>query len=394
MSKQALKRLDPVGWPDYTYPITIKGQTLNVAVDLVAQTIGTVKVEIAAQTVTLNVNISSVSSGVTFNVNVASSVDINVKTSSGANIVIDKLVDSAHNARQEVFIQNHGTTPTLVTSDPTIARGKLFARGMRGHPMAIYVYTKNTDSVNHTLTVKVAPFVGFAPVWTGTITVPAGFGPDWISVTFRRPWLYDSMFIWVKTDSASGIYLAQNIASYDKADAFDSSDEVFWSEAEYNWWIKVYQAGETVGDLPVTGTVSTVNLPVQSSGASGGTVLVPAGGTATALEVKGCGVVENLVLYSNYCNMYVRIYCDDQLQLIDPLLVAHDTLQFNNWQAAVSSVGVGVNVILSKYDTTNNRYCFQLNIKFQFRRNFKVVFYNPDSVDHSAVAAAVVNLLQ
>jgi len=62
-------KADPHGWPDYTYPMTIIGQELNVAIDIAAQSLPTLDINIAASAVTLDVNITG--SDVTLNVNIA-----------------------------------------------------------------------------------------------------------------------------------------------------------------------------------------------------------------------------------------------------------------------------------------------------------------------------------
>jgi len=62
--------VDPRGWPDYTYPMTIIGQELNVAIDIAAQSLPTLDVNIAASAVTMDVNIAS--SAVTLNINIES----------------------------------------------------------------------------------------------------------------------------------------------------------------------------------------------------------------------------------------------------------------------------------------------------------------------------------
>ena len=64
---------DPVGLPDFTLPVSVAAQEIEtLAVDIKAQTVGPLAVNITgvASTLTFNVNISSISSGVAFDVRI------------------------------------------------------------------------------------------------------------------------------------------------------------------------------------------------------------------------------------------------------------------------------------------------------------------------------------
>jgi hypothetical protein len=276
---------------------------------------------------TLNVNIASISSGVTFNVyitggttlnvSVTSSVDINVKTSSGANIVIDKLTQGAYTERRS-DIYNYGTTATMVANNYTYKRGKFFPRGCRGFLQRVWIYCDNTDTVAHTLTVKFSPAPGTGAVYTVSASVAAGSSAAWRYIDVNKFWNYDSMFIWASFDSNT-----YGRIGYDTGTPYDyyySTDEATWTPDSYRYWIYVTISGETVGDLPVSGTVNTVNVPNASTAYSVSYVSVPSGVETSMLTVYGCGrLIEARAIFNTstppsanvYYQMY--IYCDGVL---------------------------------------------------------------------------------
>jgi len=106
-------KADPRGWPDYTYPMTIIGQELNVAIDIAAQSLPTLNVSIAASdvtldvniassAVTLNVNIESISEGVTFNVAQSGTWTINAVQTGTWTVNIGAPLDAEGNVETSI----------------------------------------------------------------------------------------------------------------------------------------------------------------------------------------------------------------------------------------------------------------------------------------------------
>jgi len=81
--RSALK--DPVGYPDFTLPVSLVAQIIEkLKVDIVAQTIPHIDVDIAAQTVG-NINVNLAASTITLDVNIASqaaNLNIDIKAQS------------------------------------------------------------------------------------------------------------------------------------------------------------------------------------------------------------------------------------------------------------------------------------------------------------------------
>ncbi|MEM2370593.1 MAG: hypothetical protein QXH51_06795 [Candidatus Bathyarchaeia archaeon] len=124
------RRRDPAGFPDWTYPITITGMTIEslavsivaqaipaLAVDIKAQSIGNLNVNIAACAVTLNVNIagqtatlnvSIQSSAVTLNVSVTNAY-LYVRTESTQALRTDIVAQSVGNIAVNIAAQSLAT---------------------------------------------------------------------------------------------------------------------------------------------------------------------------------------------------------------------------------------------------------------------------------------------
>jgi hypothetical protein len=238
--------------------------------------------------VVFDINITNVQSGVVFNVNITGTPTINVQTSGGANIVIDQLTQSAYTERQST-LANNGNTPTMVAYNLSAKRGKLFPRGCRGFIKTVEIYCDNADSVSHTFTLKLSPMPSMGPFATFTLSVAADSSAAWRTINVKRFWNYDSLFIWVSCDSDSYGQLA-----YDTGAPYDyylSTDEVTWTPASYRYWFRVNMTGETVGDLPVSGTLNVIEVPSVASKYDSGIVSVP-NNTLTALcTVYGAGTL-------------------------------------------------------------------------------------------------------
>jgi hypothetical protein len=261
---------------------------------------------------------------------------------------------------------------------------------MRGHPMAIYFYCDNTDTVAHTITVKVSPFIGLGPIWTGSISVAASSAADWRLVEFRKPWVYDSMFIWFKPDSLS-LHIGMNNAAPEVSDSFASTDEISWAEEEYQWWVRIYQAGESIGDLPVSGTVNNVAIPNNTSGSYSGAVSVPAYSNADVIDIKGSGTVERLSLYCEHSTMEFVILIDGVQIDRYSIIAGYQLMPANLYSTGFTATTPQVQLI--KYNASGECQ-MALEIPFQFRRSFHITAYNSISGPIYVKAGVIINKLQ
>jgi len=321
----------------------------------------------------------SITTSVTLNVHIesADTFTVNIQTSAGANIVIDKLTTTAYTEERR-NIGNNGGTPTMFAVGVSTFRGKFFPRGMRGFIDRIKIWCDNSDSASHSLYIYVAPQPGMGRVFDASIVVSAGAAGDWRSALIRRFWNYDSMFIYILADNAN-----YPRVGYDEGtpyDAYFSSDEATWTTDNKRFWIRVEMTGETVGDLPVSGTVNTVQVPSASTYVDSGIKTVGAGVTATLATVNGAGNSMWILCWSSNEYMTFEVYVDGELQLYFAPYDLHSHF---------CDVGNGVGVSLTMWDTTNGNYAFMVTIPFPFRRKIEVKAYNDTSSSYSARAYIV-----
>jgi hypothetical protein len=371
MIRNASVLSDPVGAPDFTLPVSI-----------LAQIIESLRVDIAAQSIPLlNIKLASVGD-VTLNVSITGTPTVNIQTSGGANIVIDKLTQGAYTERQSI-LANNGATASMATGNYTTKKGKFFPRGARGFIRYIDIYCDNTDSASHTLTVKLSPMPGMGPVAVFTLSVAAGSSAAWRTIWVNRFWNYDSLFIWVISDSDS--YGNLGIDTGSPYDFYGSTDEVSWSFSTYRLWVRVGFSGETVGDLPVSGTVNTVQIPSISSGVSSGSVNIPANVETSVLTVKGageCDLIECYVLANtNAHNTLFKIYCDGNF--------IGGFYPYGLYGAGYTASTPGISLL--KYAVDG--YCsFIITKKLYFRRMLEIKAVNP-SVSQTVIVYAYTNMI-
>jgi hypothetical protein len=316
--------------------------------------------------VVFDVNVTNVQSGVVFNVNITGTPTVNIQTSGGANIVIDKLTQGAYTERQST-LANNGATATMASQCLYYKRGKFFPRGCRGFIRSIEIYCDNAGSASHTFTIKISPMPGMGPIATFTLSVPAYSGAAWRAVTVGRFWNYDSLFIWVSSDDDA--YGRLGFDTDAPSDYYQSTDEVSWVPYGYRFWFRVNMAGETVGDLPVSGTVNTIAIPSVSAIMKMGGVSIPVGVETSVVKVNGCGECDMMiceVAAASYSHQtYFFVYCDGQHALtLSPI-------DLYLWGFTASSPGFS----LLKY-TTNGDCYFAVTKKLCFRRSLEVTAKN------------------
>ena len=303
--------------PDWTTNINIGSQTLAaVNVDIVAMTVGTIAVDIVAQTVgNIAIDIAAQTVGNVAISIAAQVVDLNIKTSGGVNIVIDQLTQTAYTERRTTL--TNGIAPdTWAAYTGNTRAGKFFPRGCRGFIFNIGVYCRDTAAAGGTVTVYIAPFIGAGALYMENIVVPAGGGPALRYAAFNIMWEYDSMFIWVVCSNA------QTEIGYDSNtpyDAFTSTDiGATWAYLNFRYAFVATMKAMTVGDIPVSGTINTIEIPnVATVYIEGPANLVVLGNIYPLVDFYGMGYTD-LMEFSVTANpsaefTWFRIYCDERL---------------------------------------------------------------------------------
>jgi len=361
--------------------VKITGQSQDINVNITGQS-QDINVKFVGQTETLNINIESVSSGVTFNVNVTNAT-LNVEVQGTASVSIDNATVYL-NIKQESFtetrrtLENHGDTASY--TDTVLCRGKFFPHGARGYISKIYVRCKNTDTADHQFTVYVSVAPKEAPLITKTVTVTADFD-DWLEIEINRFWNYDGIFIAVLNDDAS-LQVAYDVGT--PYDAWGGSTDYYQLiPANLRYWIKVNVHGQTTGDIPVSGTVNTINIPNIGTGYDVGDTEIPGYSEYELVSIQGMGKLLWATVYSNYAYALVRIYADGS----KAFEYAFSGLHSHGFENA----NFGVQLI--QYDTSTNKYRMIIGIPIPFKRELKIAVYNGQSTSIYASAKVIAEVI-
>ena len=403
------------GAPDFytTSYATIVGQTIEkLAVDIVAQTISKLAVDIVSQSlselavkitsqaVTLDVNL--VASQVTLDVNVTNSVldvnvtnsvitiqgdvnitndvldvniqsqsaDINVNVTNTASVSIDaQTVDLnvKHDAyvEQRITLKNNASQYTDLINHKYIA--KFFVHRARGHLHSVKVYVKNTDTANaQTISVAIAIRPNTNIMLSKTKTIDAGF-EGWVEVFFDKWWNYDTMFVVVLLPSEVQVAVDDG---YPRDGWYSDATTYDFLNLPYRPWIQVLMYCSTIGDLPVSGTVNTIQLP-NLAGAAGGTLTYVAPDSEQDLAyITAAGVAKYIRLYQDGgspSDVRFRIVVDDND------LMSFTIADLIKYQ---SDVGVGEGIVVTRYDTTNNKYAVMITIPIDFQKRLEIYARN------------------
>jgi len=359
---------------------TIDVNITNSSVTVVVQS-GTIDANITNTSINVNVqnevdvNITNAS----IDVNVKNSV-LNVQVSGQASVSIDNASVYLNVKNEKITelrrtIANHGTTASYASS--VLYRGKYFPHGARGFITKIYVKCKNTDSVDHSLTMYVSIAPGLPPLITKIVAVAAGFD-GWFGIEINQLWSYDSIFIVIYNDDAS-LQIA-----YDTGTPYDAwshpSDYYQLTPATLRYWIKISIYGQTSGDVPVSGTVNTINIPNRAAGTSGADVNVPGLTEVSLLTVEGMGTVHYVRVMTNLGYMNFNFYVDGELIAYGGLgytLRVDDLYNFDPNQASEK-----VKWLL--HDTSGMVFVAEWCIPLQFKRSFEIRAYNPDANTNNA----------
>jgi hypothetical protein len=324
-----------------------------------------------------NIDITKVESGVTFNVNVTGTPTVNIQTSGGANIVIDKLTQGAYTEDRRT-LSNNGASAIMLSTNYTYRKGKLFPRGCRGFIRTVEVYCQNTDSVSHSFTIYFAVQPGMGAVFTATLTVDAGAAAAWRSVDVERFWNYDSLFVYVRGDSDSYILIGSDSGS--PYDYYYSSDEISWIVGSSRIWVRLNLSGLTVGDLPVSGTLNVIQIPNTASRRDSGTIQIPAQSTVFDTPIRGSGELTFI-----FFQLFTEDACSSCVPLIyaDGANVLPTDASFTVWRNTILGSSQGP-IYIGVWDSTLGRFNFIVAMRIPFKRELKVGVQN---IGNSAVSA-------
>jgi len=292
-----------------------------------------------------------------------------VRTLAADNIIIDKLTVGAYTENRRT-LQNHGDTAQWASPTGTVRHGKFFPRGARGNLNAIWMYVRNTDPSTQTLKLWVTPMPGMGPVAEASLTIPGNTPPSWVTEALRIPWNYDSLFIFWQASSPN-LEVALDLG--EPYDNYSSDDEgVTWLAENSRSWVKLDMTAQTVGDVPVSGTINAIQIPSLSGTRSGIALSVPSLSEKYDTPQEGTG--RTLIVMFHAYSADAMTYLVPRIRS-DGVLVLPFDATFDAWHDRY----IGENtpgITIGKWDTTINRYTIVVTIKFPFKRKLEVGFYN------------------
>jgi len=375
-------------WPDYTRAVDIVAQTIEtLGVDIEAQTLETLKVDIAAQTLAeLNVNIAAQTIS-TLTVDIAAqTIDkLVVEVTGTASISIDAqtiYVNIKHESHLEErqIVENQGTV-----ADGDVAEniwGKFFPHGMRGHIYRFSAFLSNATAADVDVEFGVAPWPNGPEIFTFTITAVAGDSRIQRFGSVHRWWNYDGMFIYVKSGLSADVKLAYDLGTPPDQYKLEAGVWKRFYGDDRRLWIKADMAGGTKGDLPVSGTVSTVALPSTTTAKYEVVESIGAGATETVISIKGSGRILWILAKTEIDTMGVFVYTDDVK------VFEYSAYGLNDLGYTASTPGIS----LLKYAV--GAWCyFQLLLPYEFLSKFEVKVYNPDTVAREARVTVIYTAL-
>ena len=372
-----------------TWTVAISGSvTINGAVTITSGTVTFTNTTIAVTgTVAIsNSTISVTQSGAwTFTGSVTiTSGAVTISTSSGTNIIIDLLQQNAYIERSST-LSNNGATATFISATSAHTYGKYFPRGCRGFLTNINVWCQDNNAAGGTITVYISPNPSLNAAASAIITVPVSQTPAFLTATFNIMWNYDSLFIWV-------VGTANMQVGYDTGtpyDAYTSTNSgLSWSTQSRRFWFQPTFHGETVSDVPVSGTVNNIPIPNTASGGSATDINIPNGTETSLVLVNGSGKITRISLWTSYTAMEFRFYIDGVMIPSDTLLA--DTIFSADMLNARGFTATTPQIQLQSYNSPNSAYIY-LEIEFEFKKTFEVRAYQTSSTNYVAYCGVIAN---
>ena len=311
----------------------------------------------------------------------AQTVDINIKTSGGVNLVIDKFTQTAYLERRSTLSNDNGvTTPTAPPSSLTATtyKGKYFAILCRGMLKTLQIYCKRTGAGTLTLAYSIGPNIGEV----GSVEITPGADWDWKSASVNKYWNYAPLFIWVKSCDADVSY------GYDTAgdpDGHTSTDSgVTWTSEDRRYFIRALMTMQPVGVLQVGGVVNTIEIPSLTSTRQ----LQPLADiepSETRYDTPQVGAGETLIVMFiapedvDRDDLVPHILCDGVPVL--PLAVTMTSWQTYYMTTTTPGITIGV------WDDVLPRYVLIVTIPYPFKRELKVGFTNTGAANRGGWVA-------
>lgn len=248
--------------------------------------------------------------------------------------------------------------------------GKLFPRGARGLISELSIYARAAAAGSIILDVAPTPCTG--PLLR--FVLAPGVNWAWVTVAPRFWWNYDSLFVWIYSCDADVEWAWDEVQPFDMHHSPDLG--YHWIPYDYRPFIRLEYAGETPGDVPISGTVNTVEIPNFAPITSTVTALNVPPGNALYLESYTYGFMGLAMWYVDN---------DDSRNDLCPSIRIdghrHDLgnvsmLNFYQLYTQLSSEGFQ----WGQWDAANHRYALWLKHRLPFRNMIGIGYYNAGAV--------------
>lgn len=285
------------------------------------------------------------------------------------------------------LISNNGAVPIMEAGSAIAARGKFFTRGMRGFLEDIDIYCGDPLAAGGTIHVHISPFPESGTAYTVDIVVPAGGAAAWRAATFDLFWNYDSMFVWWYEDVVGNVEFAYDLGL--PWDAYGGSPVgIIWITRDMRYWVRVLMAGETPGDVPVSGTLNTVVLPNLMANMDAINVAIDGPGTENitpAVFTMGKLTCLTMTLAQTLgavppANMEITIRTDG----VDHTLTVEEIID-----AVEGVVNTPSPITMGIITPATNIYQVSFNVEFPFRRELEVTVENTAAAGNDMEVDAV-----
>ncbi len=138
---------------DIKAPVDIQKQTINVEIDIVAQTLAKIQINIASSSITLNINIAAAAAGVTLNVNLKSqTANINVNIAASAATVNVNISSQTANINVNIA----ASVATITVSVTGTAQVNIYAQSIGMYLKPDWEAKENHDKGFHIANTSIA----------------------------------------------------------------------------------------------------------------------------------------------------------------------------------------------------------------------------------------------
>jgi len=292
------------------------------------------------------------------------------------------------------LVSNNGITPTWRAGDAVTAWGKFFPRGMRGWLEEIAIYCQDTAAAGGNIIINLSPYPESGILYTRTLPVPVGGAPAWRGFNFRLFWNYDSMYIWWYTVTVAVQY------AYDTEQPFDGwrgrINTQAWQPENARPWVRALMAGETPGDVPVSGTLNVVPIPNMVSDMDGVTLTINGPGVDYIIE-SAIGPAGNPILGMGQLTCLMMTLTQILGAVPDTAMEIHIVTDgvdrmFTVAELVAANAGV-INTVspisMGAIAPATNVYQVSFSLKFPFRLSLAVYVENTAIVNNDMTVEAI-----